>query len=89
MKGYDLEYVVYTIIFRNRYVGYYMFAVCIPIAYFMSYWNVPFLPLSCMGAMPEDKALFKTMVRTMPSISKIGGSLVALFQVRRPICPTM
>ena len=49
----------------------YSVVVCLPIGYYLNYWNVPFLPESCMDKSFDNNNHFQTLVRTKPSLPMV------------------
>lgn len=57
-----------------------MSSACIPASYYLSYWNVSLFTFACIDPAVDNKQIHNTVIRTMPSHSKIGSAMVKLFQ---------
>lgn len=58
----------------------YSSAVCDPIGYYISFWNIPFFPEGCTEPMMADKSTYTSLVRTLASDNKMGGAFVEIFK---------
>ena len=53
---------------------------CVPASNLLSYWDIPMLSHACLDPQADDKAVHNTLIRILPSYSKIGEAFVKVFQ---------